>query len=160
MCVQHNVMVLIIKQLLRSSSQCGNSASHHSVLDHQLNTQACTMGRKMEFIVSRHGSPDDGSRASSALTMWRSTRLDSRITLHCIVALLNGCTPAHSQRLMAAARCFVSLQPPVAHQREPLCRPLSLCTAALRPTQTASSTSSSSFLNTCFSLIHRLCFML
>lgn len=63
---------------------------------------------------------------------------------------------------MAAAWCFFSLRPSVAHQCEPLCRPLSLCTAALRPTQTASSTSSSSsFLNTtCFSVLHLFCLML
>lgn len=129
------------------------------------------MGRKVKSILlsaQTGGYHHDRSRSERM-------RLSSEpsVETHCPVlsnhvALYLGCYPfktgalalLHTSRqlLMAAARCVFSFRPSVAHQCEPVCRPLSLRTAALRPTQTASYTSSSSCPNTCYSLIRLLCF--
>lgn len=145
---QNNIIVLVIKQLLSSSKQCVALFHTRPSCKHK--------GQRSEIHCRWISWRWQQVRAQ----LWRGGGALSwtLITLDCILAVLNWCALAHLQRLMAAARCFFSLRPSVAHQREPLCRPLSLCTAALHPTQTASSTCS--FLNTCFSLIRLWCCLL
>lgn len=95
------------------------------------------MGRKVKSILlSVGGYHHDRSRSER---MGLSS--EPRVETHCPVLSNHvgsylGCYPFKTgalallhtsrQRLMAAARCFFSFRPSVAHQCEPVCRPLSL----------------------------------